>query len=557
VTRRAFLSRVAAGLAAVASARVGLLSAGTARASAASSKPFTTALPIPKTLTGSDIRLVARPADVQILSGRATRMWTFNGTFPGPTIRRPAGQRTRLTVVNKLPAEAKSLTIHHHGSHSAPKHDGLPLPHVAIKRGASRTYIYEHMEDGAPERAAMQWYHDHSHHRTSFNSWMGLAGLFILDDEFEAKLPLPRGRYEIPLFLTDRRFTDDNQLDNRLFDTPAVNREVSGDVFLVNGAVRPYRNVEPRRYRLRIHNGSGFRIYNLSVRTKGDAPVPVVQIGTESGLLPASVKRDAVLLGPAERADVVVDFSQHAGKTLTLESTPWTNAAGSDSAPAARFLQFRVGTSVRWRDTSKVPKRLRPLPDWVSAAPTQADRVWAFGTGYDVTTGQQAHTVNGRAFDHDRVDAKVELGAVETWQLINTTTRSHYIHIHDVDWVVLDRNGAPPPAYEQGLKETFRLDPGESINVAAKFTDHLGRYVLHCHMLDHEDGGMMTAWEVVRPGAGAATTVTAAEQQRLDRVMAAIAARPGAPAPRAVLESLPLSRVRADEPGSPYRCTVR
>ena len=493
--RRTFLHRVAVGLGAIAATRV----AGFERVLAVTRR-FTKPLPIPKTLTGSRITLVAREAKVQIRPGPATRMWTFNGTFPGPTIRRQAGRRTSLTIVNELPPEAKTLTIHHHGSHSASKHDGLPLPEVAIPPGGSRTYVYEHMEDGKPERAALQWYHDHTHHRASFNSWMGLGGLFILEDEIESRLDLPKAPYELPLFLTDRRFHENNQLDTQAFEIAAANREVGGDSFLVNGAVRPFADVEPRRYRLRVHNGSGFRIYNLVLRSR-DGDVQMTQIGTESGLLPAPVRRKEVLLGPAERADLIVDFTKFAGRNLTLRSSRWANATGSDGALNALFLQFRVGTEVRGRDTSRIPKRLRALPGWVSEAPEQPDRVWTFGTGIDPTTGEQAHTVNGRAFDHERVDAQVELDSVETWLLVNTTSRTHLIHIHDVDWVMLDRNGAAPPAYEAGLKETFRLDPGESIAVAGKFSDHIGRFMIHCHMLDHEDGGMMAAWEVVAPGA--------------------------------------------------------
>lgn len=501
LSRRTFLQ----GVGAVAASRVILGSALSPATAAESAKPFTRPLPIPKTLRSSRITLVAREANVPLLPGRRTRMWTLNGTFPGPTIRRPSGKQTRVTVVNDLPSRAGSLTIHHHGSHSASKHDGLPLPDVAIPRGKARTYVYEHKEDGKPERAALQWYHDHSHGRSSLNSWMGLAGLFILDDDVEKKLRLPGGAYELPLFITDRRFTPDNQLDTELFEVPAATREVGGDTHLVNGAVQPYVAVEPRRYRLRIHNGSGFLLYNLVLRARDDA-VAMTQIGTESGLLPARVEREAILLGPAERADVVVDFARFAGRTLTLESTTRANALGSDPSPAVALMQFRVGRSVKGPDGSKVPTTLRPLPAWVADASPAPDRVWVFGSAVDATTGQQAHTINGRAFDHNRIDARVELDSVESWLLANTTTRTHYIHIHDVDWVVLSRNGAPPPQYEAGLKETFRLDPGEAIVVAAKFSDHLGRYMIHCHMLDHEDGGMMAAWEVVPSGSGTATT---------------------------------------------------
>ena len=563
LSRRSFLRHAAAGVGALATSRLAVTAAATAAgavgtaSSAGAAPPFTRRLPLPQVLTDANIKLVAKEADVAILPGAPTRMWTFNGTFPGPTIRRPAGKTTRVTVVHDLPVEADALTIHHHGSHSASIHDGLPEG-ALIEPRQSRTYVYEHMEDGEPERAATQWYHDHSHGRASLNSWMGLGGLFILDDEFEAGLRLPRGRYELPLFLTDRRFDKNNQLDLELFNTPAANREVSGDTFLVNGAPQPYVDVEPRRYRLRLHNGSGFRIYNLALIVDG-AMVPaaqMTQIGTESGLLPAPVDRLNVLLGPAERADIVVDFSDFAGAQLTLASLPRSNALRSDAAVTGKLLQFRIARKAAKRGAGAPPAKLRPLPEWVESAPQRPDRVWSFGSGYDLLTREPAHTINGRAFDHRRVDAKVALDSVETWMLLNTTTRTHYIHIHDVDWVMLSRNGRPPAAHEAGLKETFLLDPGEYITVAAKFSDHLGRYMIHCHMLDHEDGGMMAAWEVVKPGRSTASTLTAAEQRRVDTVLGAAAARPGEPAPLPVLQGLPRSHVRADAGGSPYVCTL-
>ena len=184
-------------------------------------------------------------------------------------------------------------------------------------------------------------------------------------------------------------------------------------------------------------------------------------------------------------------------------------------------------------DGSRVPNALRALPGWATklraAGPLQApDRVFAFGLGADLT-GRTVWTINGRPYDMERIDATPELGSVETWLLVNTYTTSHVVHLHDVDWVVVGRNGAAPEAQELGLKETFRLDPGEAVLVGAKFTDHLGPYMIHCHMLNHEDDAMMTTFEVVAPGQGAATAVEPAEQRRVDRIVADQAARPGRP----------------------------
>ena len=551
LSRRDLLRRAAFGAAGLTLGRFALPTSLTPAAGAA--ELFATPLPIPPVLADADITLRAAVADVSILPGAPTKMWTFNGTFPGPTIRRPAGESTRVTVVHDLPAEADSLTIHHHGAHTASIHDGLP-ERETIAPGATRTYVYDHVEGGEPERAALQWYHDHSHHRTSFNSWMGLSGFFILDDAVEAALPLPRGAYELPLHITDRLFDDANQLNNVLFNDPSPLREISGTTYLVNGAPTPFADVEPRRYRLRFHNASGFKLLNLAL-LDGTTRLPMTQIGTESGLLPAAVDRTAILLGPAERADVVVDFSGFAGKSLVLDSVARSTTLPADAAAVAGgLLQLRVGSTVTEPDAGAVPEQLRPLPAWTADAAAAPDRLWVFGRGIDPETQRQVHTVNGRPFDPARIDAKPELDSVETWLLVNASPKTHYIHIHDVDWVVLRRNGADPEPYEAGLKETFRLDPGEFVTVAAKFTDHLGVYMIHCHMLDHEDGGMMTAWEVVEPGAGTRTTLTAAERQRTNALLAAARRTPGRPAPIALVNQL-ADTVVADA-GNPLYCEL-
>jgi spore coat protein A len=516
--------------------------------------PFLTRLRMPPVLTSAHVTLVAREAVLQVLPGMPTRLWTFNGTFPGPIIRRPSGTPVKVTVQHRLPASVGTLTIHHHGAHAASSEDGQPERNV-IAPGGSRTYTYGLREDGQPERAAFQWYHDHSHYRTTRNVWHGLAGMFIVDDAVDSALPLPKGEYDVPLMLTERTFDASNQLTDPFVDYAtagpagqvgantgyAPNDDLFGTRFLVNGVERPYLDVANRRYRLRILNTSPFRPYNLRLSDGS----PMLQIATESGLMAAPVTRTEILLGPAERAEVVVDFHGREGRRITLDSalvsTP--GPVPATGPPTASFLEFRV--TRRARETSRVPAKLRPLPAWTAAATEQPHRVWAFGVGAD-DQGRAAWTINGRAFDHTRVDAHPELGAVETWLLVNTSPKatSHYIHIHDIDWKVLRRNGAAPPAGEDALKETFRLDPGEVVVVAGKFSDHLGHYMLHCHMLQHEDHGMMTAFEVVKPGTGDApppgleaalkrSIANPVDRLQVRRVIDA--ARGGMPAPASLL----------------------
>ena len=447
--------------------------------------------------------IVAR--DVALVRGERTLMWTFGGSFPGPTIRRPAGATTRVTFRHRIP-QAGTLTIHNHGHHSAAVHDGQPMAEL-IEPGGSREYVYKHVEEGEPLRGGMRWYHDHSHGRTNRNSWMGLLGLFIVEGQGEKKLKLPRGQWELLMVLTSRTLDENNQLVDPFTAAPDPGADGvgSGELLLVNGIPRPYMFVDPTVYRLRILNAASFNPYNLGFAEGGPK---ITQIGNESGLFPAPAARDRILMGPAERCDILVDFSGLAGQRVILNSAPQQSGAplGSLFAPAAApeedVMQFIVRSRRRKKTPAprKPPAKLLELPKWVGSLSTQPDRTFAFGQASE--GGRTVWTINGAPSDPARVDPRPELGSTETWQLVNSSQQSHYIHIHDVDWKVISRNGGTPAADEDVLKETFRLDPGETLTVGAKFTDHTGRYLIHCHMLSHEDHAMMTTFEVMPAGQG-------------------------------------------------------
>jgi FtsP/CotA-like multicopper oxidase with cupredoxin domain len=482
-------------------------------ANAAGPKRFATKLPIPRVLRGAHLRIPIREAHVQVLPGPKTRMWTYDGTFPGPTIRRPSGHATRVTFVHDLPRSAGELTVHLHGGHTSSRDDGQPggltqshpkslycdiSPGLSerasgngllIKPGKSRAYHYPLMEDGEPERAAFQWYHDHRLDHTSRNVWRGLAGMMILDDEFDDALPLPQGERDIPLMIVDRSFDRSNQLTNpfRGGGHPP-NDGLTGEYVLVNGAYAPHHHVDARRHRLRVLNASQFRSYRLQLSDG----VPMTQIATESGLMPAPVERGGILIGPAERVELIADFGAAPRTNVVLRSVHRgpQQPTGSGSKPfEGPLMQFRVGR--RKPDHTQIPASLRPLPAWTASASPSPDRTWVFGiNGF-------TWTINGQTFDPSRSDAFPVLGTTETWQITNGTGIAHLAHIHATDWYMLSRNGHRPPPWEDCLKETFFLDPGESVIVAGHFTDHLGKFVIHCHMLDHEDHGLMTQYEVV------------------------------------------------------------
>jgi spore coat protein A, manganese oxidase len=489
---------------------------GAPRALAAQS--YLRSLPIPRVLRGNDLRIPIRETEVQILPGQKTRMWTYDGTFPGPTIRRKSGKPTRVTFEHQLPKKVGELTVHLHGGHSRSRFDGQPggltkdhpfsrwcgsIPRnlsdrqsgngYLIKPGRRKTYLYDLTEDGKPERSAFQWYHDHRLDHTARNVWHGLAGMWILDDEFDKSLPLPSSDRDIPMMIVDRSFDRHNQLTDPFTTRLPPTDGVLGQYVLVNGAHLPFHRVSGQRYRLRFLNASQFRSYNLFLSNGAK----LVQIASDSGLMPKPVRRNEVLIGPAERVEVVVDFAAAAGKSVELRSGPrhdGVHALGSRPF-IGPLMQFQVGPRVP--DGTRIPKRLRPLPHWTRRAKKKPDRRWVITIGGAFKPIWQ---INDRTFNPAHSQAFPELGTVETWEITNRTAVSHMIHMHSTDWYMLARDGKPPKPWEDCLKETFFLNPHETILVAAHFTDFSGKFVIHCHMLDHEDHGLMAQFEVVRPG---------------------------------------------------------
>ncbi|HEX8754538.1 MAG TPA: multicopper oxidase family protein [Solirubrobacterales bacterium] len=478
--------------------------------------PFRERLPIPPVLTDSHLHIPIREAEAQILRGPKTRLWTYGGSFPGPTIRRPAGHRTTVTFDHELPAGAGELTVHLHGGHNRTQFDGQPggltrsqpysyychVPRgltprqsgndLLISPGERKTYVYDLREDGRPSRASFRWYHDHRLDRTAAHSWRGLAGMFIIDDELDAGLPLPRGDRDLPLMIADRSFDRHNQLTDPFKGQQPPGDGVLGTTVLVNGAVIPHHRVQACRYRLRILNVSGFRSYDLHLSNGA----PMVQIATDSGLMPRPVRRERILLGPAERVEAIVDFASARGEAVELRSSArhaGRNPEGSHCYAGA-LMQFRVD-SARQPDRTRIPRHLRPLPAWTRRVSRQPDHRWVISIGGLFRT---TWLLNGRTFNPARADAFPVLGTTQTWEVVNKTSVAHVMHLHHTDWYLLSRNGKPPPPWEDCLKETFFVFPGERILLAGHFSDYTGKFILHCHMFDHEDHGLMGQFEVVR-----------------------------------------------------------
>lgn len=260
------------------------------------------AMPVPRELRptrapdGADVyRVPIQPATTELIPGHPTAVRTYGGQFVGPTIRAKTGRPVRITYTNQLDVPAN---VHLHGGHNRPADDGYPMD--VIEPGQSRTYHYPNKQQGAT-----LWYHDHAHHLRSENVYFGLHGFYVLEDDAERRLNLPTGQYDVPIVIRDCQLDDNGGLVYPA-DVPAT--------LLANGVITPHFDVAARKYRFRLLNGSNERTFRL---TLGGAAL--TQIGSDGGLLPAPKQRSEIVLSSAERADVVVDFSQHpVGSQLVL-----------------------------------------------------------------------------------------------------------------------------------------------------------------------------------------------------------------------------------------------
>ena len=437
-------------------------------------RPFRAELPrIPelrptrRTRTRDVYDLTIRRADAEILRGYETPILGYDGRFPGPTIR---ARRGREVVVRQRNALAVPVNVHLHGGTVPAAHDGHPMDLIAP--GTVKAYRYPNRQP-----AATLWYHDHAHGRTARSVQRGLAGFYLVEDRREEELELPRGAFDVPLMIQDRAFSRDGSLRYASSPEPGF----LGDTILVNGAVAPRMGVRRRLYRLRLLNASNAREYRLVLGGRR----PMIQIASDGGLLERPLKRRAITLVPGERIDVLVDFRDYAaGTELVLQ-----NELGRHGTVAVMRFDVERGGGA---EEARVPARLREL----GAPPAPAvDRRFeltlATGTGI-------AWQMGGRSFDMNRIDVRPRLGTSERWTFANSSTRLHPMHTHGFLFRVLERSsGAVPPA-ERGWKDTVAVRPGESVTVQPYFAPYPGRYVFHCHALEHGDFGMMLQMEVER-----------------------------------------------------------
>lgn len=436
-----------------------------------------------------------------------TRMWTLGGSFPGPTIDTPIAKGIVVEWQNRLPArhflpidhalhgagrdvpEVRSV-IHLHGGRTPAESDGYPEEWIVP--GKSQTCFYPSLQ-----QASMLFYHDHTMGINRLNTYAGMMGLFLLRDQREDVYNLPSGKYEIPLLICDRMLKIDGQLEYPVSEKPGEVwvPEVFGNAILVNGKLLPYCDVEPRLYRFRIMNGSNGRFFRFSLENSAE----FYQIGSDQGLLAAPVKLKRLSMAPGERADILIDYSTMAG-----EQIQWVSDSFS-------ILQFRVGKT--GASSVSIPEKLHPFERLSESSAVKTRRL-TLDERMDDIQQSMGMLLNNTPW-HAPITEKPVLHTTEIWELVNLTDDSHPIHLHLVRFQILDRRRFDafhfqekgelrftgpvvlPDANEMGWKDTVRADPNMVTRIIVPFEGYAGRYVWHCHVLEHEDNEMMRPFEVL------------------------------------------------------------
>lgn len=419
--------------------------------------------------------IIQRPGSASLISGHVGTVWGYDGMWPGPTIR---ARRNRTVVVRHVNALEVPTVVHLHGGATSPDSDGFPTDLVAP--GESRTYTYPN-----DQPAATLWYHDHAMNHTGRDLFMGLAGFYLLEDENSSASGLPSGEFDVPLMI-QRRATDSR---GALAYSTDRGLGAEGSIVAVNGAPSPRFEVATRRYRFRLLNGSNATPLRLSLSNGASFLV----IATDNGLLPTLVACAQVRLGMAERVEVVVDFANlPIGTRVVLTD----EEADGDARSVMCFDVARLE-----RDGTSLPEDLAPAPE-LAPELAHATRDFVFAGGPHGLPPSAHWGINGLDFEPDRPIATPRFGDVEIWRFTNHRRFGilgmlHTVHVHLVRFLILDRNGKPPEAYERGWKDTVALNPGDVVRIVARFAGHRGRYLMHCHNTEHEDASMMARYDVV------------------------------------------------------------
>ena len=448
---------------------------------------------IPETLSGNEFNLNLQNGNTQFLEGTATQTMGANGDILAPTLIFDAGEFIDIYVTNNIGEET---TIHWHGMHVSAINDGGP--HTVIMPGETWNPHFT-----VRDKATTMWYHPHLHQKTNEHVTKGISGFILVKDEEEEALELPRtyGVDDIPLLLQTKQFDSNNQI---------IIGDHVDNVPMVNATIDAYVNVPAQIVRLRLLNGSSMRAFNIGFSDNST----FYQIGSDGGLLSEPLIMTRLLLAPGERAEILVDFNGMLGESIELMSYGstipnsvygTTNIAGMMGAEIPNYNNNPLnGSDFSLLQIDITEQNDNPVID----IPTSLVNVTAIDESESVVTrtiqispeDMMSGSVtgpfqfNGESFDMDIINQTVELGNTEIWEIFNMSMIAHPFHIHDVQFYIIDRNGVAPNPNEQGRKDVVLVKQMETVRFITKFEDFADDevpYMYHCHMLQHEDEGLM------------------------------------------------------------------
>ena len=465
---------------------------------------------IPETMSGNEFNLSLQNGTTQLFDGDATETMGANGGNLGPTLIFEQGEFVNINVANNIGEET---TIHWHGMHISPENDGGP--HSVIMPGETWNPNFTVMD-----KACTMWYHPHLHEKTNEHVTKGITGFIIIRDDDEAALDLPRtyGVDDFPLNLQTKQFDASNQI---------VIGEHGDNVPMVNSTIDAFVEFPAQVVRLRVLNGSSMRVFNLGFSNNST----FYQIGSDGGLLSEPISMDRLLLAPAERAELLVDLSDMTGESIELKSYGSTlpqsayGIAGLSTmqgvAPSGYnsnelngndfiLLGINVGAQTD-NPILTIPSLLVDVTpiDESEATLTRNLQITAPNMMQNSITGP--FVFDGQSFDMNVINQTVQLGDTEIWEIFNMSMVAHPFHIHDVQFYILDRNGVIPPENERGRKDVVLVKNMETVRFIAKFEDHADDevpYMYHCHMLQHEDEGLMGQFIVEGESVGIDNSIT-------------------------------------------------
>ncbi|OGO66322.1 MAG: hypothetical protein A2030_08870 [Chloroflexi bacterium RBG_19FT_COMBO_50_10] len=484
-----------------------------------------------------EINMRATPTFAPILPGTPTQVLSYQSTlvkgkpsnlialpdnYLGPIIRVHQGQRLRVNFTNALPEDT---TVHFHGPCIPSNMGGHPHGVDVVHPGG--TFIYEF---DILDRASPFWFHPHPDMRTAFQVYYGLAGLCLISDDVEAQAGLDTGEYDIPLVIQDRTFDSNNQFVylSGGMGMMGMMQGFLGNRILVNGKPDYVQSVAPGTYRLRLYNGSNARNYRLAWQDG----TPLMVLGTDGGLLPKPVQRNYVMLAPAERIDLWVDFTgKREGTELVMQSLPFPAGmggmmgggmmgggmggrmggsmmgggmggmmAGNTMMPqGAAFNVFKVRIEGAKKQPLTLPKTLVGTPQYQLRDAVNINSPRTINLGMQ----RMVWTLNGRVFEMEAIadDEYIPFDTLEVWDFVNYTMIAHPMHIHNIQFNIIERQSSMSGSsdyqtirsgfVDEGWKDTVLVLPGERVRLLVKFLTYSGMYMYHCHILEHEVMGMM------------------------------------------------------------------